>query len=51
MKKLIVLITCIVLAGSYDANAQLGFIKKAAKKAKNYTVKKAKKKQEVPQRN
>ena len=43
MKKLIVLITCLVLAGSYDANAQFGFIKKAAKKAKNVTVKGAKK--------
>jgi len=43
MKKLIVLITCLFLVGSFDANAQLGFIKKTAKKAGSYTVKKAKK--------
>ena len=43
MKKLIVVITCLVLIGSYKANAQLGFIKKVAKKAKKHTVNTAKK--------
>ncbi|NNF35692.1 MAG: DUF4157 domain-containing protein [Saprospiraceae bacterium] len=43
MKKLIVLITCLFLVGSFDANAQFGYIKKKAKKAASYTVKKAKK--------
>jgi hypothetical protein len=43
MKKLIVVITCLVLIGSFNANAQLGLIKKAAKKAKKHTVKTVKK--------
>ncbi len=43
MKRSIVVITCLTLIGSFNVNAQLGYIKKVAKSATKHTVNSAKK--------